>query len=99
MTDETVLAEQTLRGESARQILENPVFNEAFEDIRQFFIESWQETRGDETEKRENAYIALRLLQNLKEQFEQKIANGEFARKKLLEIKDKSKIRGIVSNG
>lgn len=97
---ETKLADQAARGEDAKRILEHPLVNEAFESIRQTCIDAWENSRGEDTEVRQNAYLMQRLLRNLREQFTLQIANGKHAEKELLELsKPRTKIRRLSNHG
>jgi hypothetical protein len=53
----------TQRAELARQVTENPVFEEAVESMRMHFVDHIVHTTPDQTNVREEAYKQLRHLQ------------------------------------
>lgn len=97
--DEAKLSEQRLRGDAARAILENPLFNEAFDAIEREITTAWKQSPADGERERNNAYLMQRLLANLKEQFKRHVSTGAMAEKELLKLKEKSKIRRLIGNG
>ncbi len=97
--DESKLAEQQLRGEAARQILESPLFDEAFEAVEKTLMTAWKTSSGDEREIRERLYLMQRLNGNLKQFYVTHIANGKAAAKELTRLKEPSKIRRLIGNG
>lgn len=96
MTDETRLREERARGEHARQILDDPLIREAFDKIEATITDAWKSSRADEEEQRRNAYLTLRLLNNLRAEFTRAVSTGELAAKQLLTIKDDGKLKRML---
>lgn len=86
MSDRSKLQHQAARGERAQRLLEDPLVVEAFEAIEQKILEGWRESRAEEREQRENAYVMHRLLQSFREHFAAHVRTGELARTELLAI-------------
>lgn len=97
MTDEAKLRQQHDRGHRAKQLLENPLFQEAFDTIENTITEAWKHTGADEEDARRNAYLMQRLLRDLRQHFVSALSTGKVAEKKLLQTQDKSKIRRILN--
>ena len=58
MTDE-------IREGKAKQLLENPLFNEAFEVLREDLTSRWNASGSTEVEARESIWLAMRLLDKI----------------------------------
>jgi len=58
MTDE-------IREGKAKQLLENPLFNEAFEVLRKDLANRWDSSGSTEVEARESIWLAMRLLDRI----------------------------------
>ena len=54
-----------LRGGKAKQLLSNPLFNEAFDVLREDLMNRWNNSGSAELEARESIWLALRLLDRL----------------------------------
>ena len=53
------------RGEKAKNLLSNELFNEAFEVIRKDLMDRWSASGSTELEARESIWLAMRLLDRL----------------------------------
>lgn len=80
---------QADRGVEAERILNHPMVKEALEEMESNIVERWKNTGAEEDRQRYNAYLMYRLLNNFRDQFEQKIKTGKMAEKKLTQIKDR----------
>lgn len=96
MTDENKLVQKMGRGARAKALLQNDLLQEAFEKLESAIDEGWKNSEADDERVRYNAYIMHRLLKNFKNHFTQIVTKGKHAEKKLLQIRDKSKLRKIV---
>lgn len=84
MTEQdTKLREQSARGEEARRILGSPLVKEAFENLRKDALASWEHTRIDEQDTREDAWRMFQALKLLEENFTRIVKTGEHAHKTL----------------
>ena len=68
------------RAEQVKAVLENPYFIEAFDELKASAIAIWERTMIDETDKRESAWLTIRLLDQLKRQMIIHLETGKIAR-------------------
>ena len=86
------------RAEEARRIVDSEIFQQAFQEIADNITQGWAESRSDEKEKRDLAYLSLRLLHNLKDEFERVMVEGKHAQlKNVTRIQDPSKLRSMIN--
>lgn len=69
------------RGERAKQILNDQIVQDAFQEIEESLIEIWKDNRC--TEDREELWYTLRGFQMFKQCFESTIQDGQFDRAQL----------------
>lgn len=67
-------------GDLARQVLENPAFERAFDAIEQEHIEAWKNAPVRDVEGRESLWKTVKLLHKLKGTLEAAISDGKLAR-------------------
>lgn len=61
MTDrEQALNEEIRRAESARQVVEHPLFQEAFNTLREEVVHQWETSPAGDTEGREKLWLILK---------------------------------------
>ena len=53
------------REQRAKNLLDNPLFKEAFEVLRQDLMDRWNASGSSELEARESIWLAMRLLDKL----------------------------------
>ena len=53
------------REQKANNLLNNPLFNEAFEVLRKDLMNRWESSGSTELEARESIWLAMRLLDRL----------------------------------
>lgn len=85
---EAQLRKDLTRGDRAKQLMEDPLVQEAINKIEQTLIEAWQNSHANDHEGRNNAYLMQRLLKNFKSEFERAIGTGKVAKKQLLNTND-----------
>ena len=68
------------RGAHAKTLLEDYMFDEAFDAIREEILSAWEHSETDDMRARETAYISLKLLSRLRIYFESVVTTGEFAK-------------------
>jgi hypothetical protein len=69
--------------DQARQVLENPAFHQAFEDVRKEIIQSWQESPARDQEGREKLFQLLKLADKLKMTLQRSLESGQLAKEEL----------------
>jgi len=62
----------------AKRLLEDPIFTEAWDTLRQRFLDTWENSQPEDTSAREHAWLSLKNLAELKQHFESIVTTGEF---------------------
>lgn len=74
------LEQQAYDGDLARQVLENPAFERAFDAIEQEHIEAWMNSPARDRDGRESLWTTVKLLHKLKGTLEASMTDGKLAR-------------------
>ena len=69
------------RGEFARQVLENPIWVEAWDKYESGLISAWR--KATDTETRERAHLELKTIEKVKRAIETVMKTGEMAQMQL----------------
>jgi len=69
--------------EKARSVVQNEVYIQAFDDIRQRYLESLINTAEHDTPTRERAYMAIRMLDEVQSHLESVMDKGKLAKQYL----------------
>tara|TARA_Y100001963_G_C6574228_1_gene350360 strand:- start:324 stop:572 length:249 start_codon:yes stop_codon:yes gene_type:complete len=69
------------RGDLARQILENEIFQNAFEDLEQAIFDEWKVS--DDVDVRESLWLMLQIVPRFQSVFISAVSNGAVASKEL----------------
>ena len=67
------------RGDAARLVLENEVFQEAFADLEQAIFEEWK--TSDDVDVRESLWLMLQIVPRFQSVFISAVSNGAVAHK------------------
>jgi len=70
-------------GEKARSVVENEAYKDALVTIRNRYVESLINTAEDESTKREKAYMAIRMLEEVEAQLVSVMDKGKLAKQYL----------------
>ena len=73
-------------GEKARSVVENEAFKEAFKCIHEVYTQAFINTAEDESAKRERAYMAIRMLDEVESQLINMMDKGKLAKQHLDKI-------------
>ena len=73
----------------AQQLLNDTLFNEAFDVVEERCIEEWQLTNVHDVETRENAFKMLQAARAVRNQVRSYIDDGKLKGKNITEIKKK----------
>lgn len=73
------LEQRMMQGEQARQVLENPAFAKAFDDIEKEHVEAWKNSPARDPEGRETLWMTVKLLHKLKSTLESAMTDGKMA--------------------
>jgi hypothetical protein len=70
-------------GEKARSVVENEAYKDALVTVRNRYVESLINTAEDESAKREKAYMAIRMLEEVEAQLVSVMDKGKLAKQYL----------------
>jgi hypothetical protein len=65
----------------AKQVLENPVWEETFAELKDSLVGQWESTSKDDWRLRERIFSELQALKDVKQKLETYVAMGQFDRK------------------
>jgi len=69
--------ERILKANAARSVLEDPVIQEAFENLEDHYHEQWVNSDIEDSITRERLFLSLRALSDLKTELESMINSGD----------------------
>lgn len=78
--------QEVSRGNQAKLLLENPMFDDAFKSIESEIMAAWESTSTRDTEGREKLFQMLMLSRKVRRHFESLINTGEMARRTLADV-------------
>lgn len=81
--DEFAAAEKTRRGAAAERLLKDQDLAEAFADVERVYMDAWAHSAALDIETRERAWIATRLLADVRNALITRIRDGKAAQKQL----------------
>lgn len=67
-----------IRAKNAQQLLENPLLNEALDEIEGEALKAWKGTRLDDTANRERLWMQVKAAQRVREVLQGAVDNGRF---------------------
>ncbi len=70
------------KAEAAKRLIEDPLFDEAFQTLREELLIAWEHSGAQDQVERESAWIGLRILSRLRTHFESLITTGEMEKRK-----------------
>lgn len=70
-------------GDKARSVVTNEAYAEAFEHLRTVYTEAFINTAEGDSAKRERAYMAIRMLDEVKSHLESMMDKGKLAKQHL----------------
>jgi len=70
-------------GDKARSVVENEAFKEAFKCIHDVYTQAFINTAEDESAKRERAYMAIRMLEEVEAQLTSMMDKGKLGKQHL----------------
>jgi len=75
--ERATVEERVLKANAARFVLENPVIQEAFENLEDLYNEAWVNSNIEDSISRERIFLSLRALSDLKKELESMINSGD----------------------
>lgn len=76
----STLEQRLYLGDRAKEVIENEVFVDAFEQIQNEVIEQWTNSPARDAEGRERLWTYLQMLKRLQAQLQQTMESGQLAR-------------------
>ena len=73
--------EKILKGNAAETELNSPVFLEIFEKLEDNYINNWMASPESDTQKREQLYLSIKVLSEIKMEMESLVTSKLFAEK------------------
>jgi len=70
-------------GDKARSVVQNEAYQEAFKCIHDVYTQAFINTAENESDKREKAYMAIRMLEEVDAQLTSMMDKGKLARQHL----------------
>ncbi len=84
MNDDNVpLSKRKARGDKAKSLLQNEIFNEVFSTLEKRYIEGFAESKIDDSKTRETCYFLLQNLRKLRQEMVLIVNDGDIATKQL----------------
>jgi len=71
------------RASRVEALLQNPLINEAFEELEKGFVDAWKGSAIADSQNREHIYQLLQALEALKGHFEKVLQDGKLAKERL----------------
>jgi|TARA_Y100001973_G_C5202204_1_gene338726 hypothetical protein len=68
------------QGNSAEDFLQSPIFSEAYENLEDKYINAWISSSADDEKKREQCYVSLKVLSEIRLELESMINSGKIAK-------------------
>jgi hypothetical protein len=88
MTEEDVIR----KGTKSELLLQDEVFTNALQQLQDMQIYKWKTSLPDETAKREQAWLMIQVIDNLRTELKKMVDNGWIERKK---IERSGKLKGV----
>jgi hypothetical protein len=86
--DEGRLSSEMARAAQAQRLLEDRVFQDAFNAVKAKYEADWINSRLDDEKKRERCFLAMRALDDIRRAIESHVVTGKLAK---AEVKAKAK--------
>ena len=90
MEDEGERAEEIDRGNKAKVILSDPLFQEAFDQLRELYMNAWEQTTIKDSDTRERLWMMIANLGDVKAHLKTVLETGQMSEQQLddLDLQD-----------
>ena len=75
--EKTSQEDRIIKANAARSVLEDPVIQEAFDNLEDLYNEAWVNSNIEDSISRERIFLSLRALSDLKRELESMINSGD----------------------
>lgn len=99
MTDEIKLSREMVRGSKAKQLLENELLTEAFDELEKSYFAAWRRSEPSDAMAREKLYLAANIVAKVKDHLSLVVKGGKLAEvemKQITEQAERKKRFGII---
>lgn len=79
----TTLEQRIYDADQARQVLENPAFAQAMQDIKQELTEQWMQSPARDEAGREKLWLMIKMADKLNLALKSSLESGQLAREEL----------------
>ena len=90
MEDEGQRAEEIDRGNKAKVILSDPLYQEAFDQLRELYMNAWEQTTIKDSDTRERLWMMIANLGDVKAHLKTVLETGQMSEQQLddLDLQD-----------
>ena len=85
------LQQEVSQSNRARQLLDNPLFKEALDELKKLYAESLFNTGAKETETREKLWLAYNVVGKVEQHIKEILDTGKLAKKQLEDFRNSIK--------
>ena len=85
------LQQEVSQSNKARQLLDNPLFKEALDELKKLYAESLFNTGAKETETREKLWLAYNVVGKVEQHIKEILDTGKLAKKQLEDFRNSIK--------
>lgn len=83
MNDEASLHQEVKQGRDAEYLLENPVFQQTFDYLKDAYFKAWEQTSVEDSQSRENVWMMYKTLDAVHGHIKTYADTGKLAKKQL----------------
>jgi hypothetical protein len=84
MNDESAsLNQEVKQGRDAEYLLENPVFQQTFDYLKDAYFKAWEQTSVEDSQSRENVWMMYKTLDTVHGHIKTYVDTGKLAKKQL----------------
>ena len=83
MNDEASLHQEVKQGRDAEYLLENPVFQQTFDYLKDVYFKAWEQTSVEDSQSRENVWMMYKTLDTVHGHIKTYADTGKLAKKQL----------------
>lgn len=89
------LRNQQQKGREAKEILDTPIVQQAFEDIEKRITEAWKDASAKDEELVKRCKYTMDAYKSVREYFQEYVIKGENAKKELLNLEKESGLKRV----
>ena len=83
MNDEASLHQEVKQGRDADYLLDNPVFQQTFDYLKDAYFKAWEQTSVEDSKSRENVWMMYKTLDAVHGHIKTYADTGKLAKKQL----------------